>query len=100
MSYTESYLRSNNPVFVFGTLLNQRRFGPENFEIDRLNNPDSLQNFQSLVRVRQTLFDARRTKHAIRAAREKSNASPRSSDTATDGTPISAPSAAAATVPE
>ena len=65
----ESYMRSNNPVFAFGTLLNQRRFGEENFAITSLNNPDSVQNFQSLLRVEQVLFDAGRTKQAIRLAR-------------------------------
>lgn len=69
ISLEESYMRSNNPVFAFGTLLNQRRFGEENFAITSLNNPDSVQNFQSLLRVEQVLFDASRTKHAIRLAR-------------------------------
>ena len=27
VDYIESFTRSDNPVFVFGTLLNQRRFG-------------------------------------------------------------------------
>lgn len=67
--YSESYMRSNNPVFVFGSLLNQRQFGPGNFDIERLNNPDGLQNFQSQLRVEQTLFDAQGTKHAVQAAR-------------------------------
>ena len=69
VTVAESYTRSNNPVFVFGSLLNQRRFGPSNFEIDRLNNPDALNLFQSVVRAEQVLFDANRAKHAIRAAR-------------------------------
>ena len=69
LSWVESFTRSDNPVFAFGTLLNQRRFGEENFGIAGLNNPDSVQNFQSLLKVEQILFDARRTKHAIRSAR-------------------------------
>ncbi|MBI1354068.1 MAG: hypothetical protein GC160_06960 [Acidobacteria bacterium] len=69
LSWQESYTRSNNPVFAFGTLLNQRRFTEANFAINTLNNPASVQNFQSLVRVEQTLFDAHRTKSAIAAAR-------------------------------
>ncbi len=69
LSWTESYMRSNNPVYVFGSLLNQKQFGPDNFAVAALNNPDSLNNFQSLVRVEQTLFDAQRTKNAVRAAR-------------------------------
>ncbi len=69
LSWAESFTRSDNPVFAFGTLLNQRRFSEEDFGIAGLNNPDSIQNFQSLLKVEQILFDARRTKHAIRSAR-------------------------------
>lgn len=69
LSWTESYTRSNNPVYVFGSLLNQKQFGPGNFAVAALNNPNALNNFQSLVRVEQTLFDAQRTKNAVRAAR-------------------------------
>jgi outer membrane protein TolC len=69
LSWTESYVRSNNPVYVFGSLLNQKQFGSDNFAVTALNNPDSLNNFQSLVRVEQTLFDAQRTKNAVLAAR-------------------------------
>ena len=69
LSWVESFTRSDNPVFAFGTLLNQRRFSEQNFGIAGLNNPDSVQNFQSLLKVEQILFDARRTKHAIRSAR-------------------------------
>ena len=69
LSWVESFTRSDNPVFAFGSLLNQKRFSEQNFGIASLNNPDSIQNVQSLLRVEQTLFDARRTKHAIQAAR-------------------------------
>lgn len=69
VTVAESFTRSNNPVFAFGSLLNQRRFGPSNFEIDQLNNPDALNLFQSVVRVEQVLFDANRAKHAIQSAR-------------------------------
>ncbi len=40
VDYIESFNRSNNPVFVFGSLLNQGRFTEENFAIDKLNNPE------------------------------------------------------------
>lgn len=66
--YQESYQRSNNPVFVFSTLLTQRRFAEENFAIDALNNPASLQNFQSVVSAEQTLFDGGVTRTQVQAA--------------------------------
>lgn len=75
ISVAETYMRSNNPVFAFSSLLNQRRFTESNFAIDSLNHPDSVQNFQSAVRVEQVLFDANRTRHAVRAARLRSDLS-------------------------
>src|SRR6266542_3803236 len=47
VNYTESFARSDNPVFVFSSLLTQHEFGAENFAIDALNCPDFLNNFQS-----------------------------------------------------
>jgi len=64
-----SYTRSDNPVFAFSSLLNQRRFSQADFDVQRLNHPGALQNFQSAIRIEQTLFDAGRTKQAIQAAR-------------------------------
>ena len=75
VSLTETYMRSNNPVFAFSSLLNQRRFTESDFAIDSLNSPNSIQNFQSAVRVEQVLFDAKRTKHAVRAARLRTDLS-------------------------
>jgi outer membrane protein len=57
VQYTEVWQRSNNPVFVFGSLLTQHQFGPENFAIDLLNRPSFLNNFQSQVWVDQSLWD-------------------------------------------
>src|SRR6266498_2707137 len=49
VSYSESWTRSDNPVFVFSSLLTQHQFGEQNFQIRPLNRPDFLDNFQSLV---------------------------------------------------
>jgi outer membrane protein len=68
LNYTESWARSNNPVFVFSSLLTQHQFGPENFAIGPLNRPGFLNNFQSLVAVNQPIYDAGQTRHAIKAA--------------------------------
>jgi outer membrane protein TolC len=56
---SEIFTRSNNPVFVFGTLLEQGRFTSENFDLDFLNHPPSLSNFRSAVTLRMPLFDQR-----------------------------------------
>ena len=53
----ESWQRGNQPVFVFGSLLAQRRFTTADFSIDALNHPDALDNFRTAVTVEQPLFD-------------------------------------------
>jgi outer membrane protein TolC len=69
VDFSESWQRSNNPVFVFGSLLNQGQFGESNFAISSLNNPDPLNNLQSRFSVQQVVFDSWRTKRAVHAAR-------------------------------
>lgn len=64
-----SFTRSNNPVFVFGSLLEQGRFGPGNFAVDSLNHPDALNNFRSSLTLRFPLFDQRETQTRIAVAR-------------------------------
>jgi len=66
---SESVTTSNNPVFVFGSLLEQGRFGPNNFLIDSLNNPAALTHFRAGLSVRVPLFDQRQSKARIDVAR-------------------------------
>lgn len=68
LNYSESFVRSNNPVFVFSSLLTQHQFGVENFNIGPLNRPDSINNFQSVLSVDQTLYDAGQTRNAVKSA--------------------------------
>ena len=68
VNYSESWARSDNPVFVFSSLLTQNQFGAQNFQIGSLNNPDYLNNFQSQITADQVLYDAGQTKHAVRSA--------------------------------
>jgi len=49
--------RSNNPVFVFGSLLEQGRFGQRHFDPQFLNDPPALTNTRLSVDVRYALFD-------------------------------------------
>jgi outer membrane protein len=66
---TGSFIRSNNPVFVFGSLLEQGHFGPENFAINSLNHPDAINNFRSSLTLRFPVFDQRETTTRIASAR-------------------------------
>src|SRR5664279_5369656 len=68
VNYSESFARSDNPVFVFSSLLTQHQFGPDNFNIGPLNRPGALNNFQSQVAVDQPLYDAGQTRHAVKSA--------------------------------
>lgn len=68
VSYSESWQRSDNPVFVFSSLLTQRQFTAGNFAIGALNNPDAMNNFQSQVVVDQSIWDAGVTKNQIQSA--------------------------------
>ena len=65
----EGWQRSNQPVFVFGSLLGQRRFTAADFALGALNHPSALSNHRTAIFVEQPLFDGGRTKAATRAAR-------------------------------
>jgi outer membrane protein TolC len=71
LEYSESFARSNNPVFVFSSLLTQRQFAEDNFAIDSLNRPDALNNFQSQLNLDQTVYDWGGTRAQVRAAELK-----------------------------
>ena len=68
VNYAESWTRSDNPVFVFSSLLTQRQFGESNFDVESLNRPGSRNNFQSLVTADQPLYDAGKTRRAVRTS--------------------------------
>jgi outer membrane protein len=68
VGYSEAYQRSDNPVFVFGSLLSQHQFTQQNFDLGTLNAPNFLNNFQSQLSVNQVLFDAGATKAQVHSA--------------------------------
>ena len=68
VSYSESIHAGNNPVYVFGSLLEQHRFGAANFALESLNNPDPLVNFSSVFSAEQVVYDGRRTATQIQMA--------------------------------
>jgi outer membrane protein TolC len=51
VQFSESLQRSNNPAFVFSSLLTQHQFSVEDFAIDDLNHPDAMNNYQSQLMV-------------------------------------------------
>lgn len=57
VEYVESWQRSNQPVFVFGSLLSQSRFTTGNFALDALNHPDAVSNYRGGLTIEQPVFD-------------------------------------------
>jgi outer membrane protein TolC len=65
---TETVMSSSNPVFVFGSLLEQGRFSSANFDPRYLNSPSVLRNYRVGLNVRYTVFDQFRRLHTTRQA--------------------------------
>ena len=61
LDFSQGFTRSNNPVYVFGTLLTQRRFTTADFALSQLNTPHPLDNFDTRLSASMTLFDSGRT---------------------------------------
>jgi outer membrane protein TolC len=68
ISFTESWQRGDQPVFVFSSLLASRQFTAANFAIDALNHPDPTGFFRASIGAEQLIFDGGRQRSAIRAA--------------------------------
>ena len=74
LSISESWQRSNDPVFVFGALLSARRFTSANFAIDALNHPPSTAAFRTVFAVDQIVFDGGRQRASSHAATRQADA--------------------------
>jgi len=68
VQFNQSIVRSNNPTFVFSSLLEQGRFGASNFAVNSLNNPSGLFNFRSQVNAQVPIFDQKQTRSRITQA--------------------------------
>src|ERR1035438_7598887 len=55
--FTESAVRGNDPVFVFGTRLRQQSFTAADFALNKLNTPTPIGNFSSRFSGQWSLFD-------------------------------------------
>jgi outer membrane protein TolC len=65
---SETVQRGNQPVYVFGSLLSQRRFTAANFAIPALNHPDPVTNTRTTVALEQPLYNAGLTRLGVQAA--------------------------------
>lgn len=62
VDFTEAFNRTNNPMWAFGTKLNQGVVTQTDFNPETLNDPDDINNFTSAFSVAWTIYDGGRTK--------------------------------------
>ena len=71
----ETYSRTTNPMWAFGTKLNQERIAQSDFDPAKLNDPDVMNNFITSVTLDWTLFDGGQTWIGLKQAKADSQAS-------------------------
>jgi outer membrane protein TolC len=69
ISFNESAVRGNDPVFAFGTRLRQQRFIAADFALNRLNQPTPIGDFTSRFSGQWTLFDSFQNLQQVRRSR-------------------------------
>lgn len=52
-----TFMRTTNPVYVFGSLMEQGKFTADRFQVDKLNNPPPENNLRTSVNAQYPLFD-------------------------------------------
>jgi outer membrane protein TolC len=65
---SETVQRSDQPVFVFSSLLAQRRFTEANFDVASLNHPAPLTNIRTALTMEQPVFDGGVARLAVAGA--------------------------------
>jgi outer membrane protein len=68
VDFTQGWIRTDNPVMVFGTLLNQRSFTAANFDIGALNAPAPVADLSSKFQLGWLLFDFGRREGMVESA--------------------------------
>ena len=67
--FSETAIRGNDPVYVFGTKLRQQRFTAADFSLNQLNTPTPIGNFASKFSGQWRLFDSFQNYRSIDRAR-------------------------------
>ncbi len=73
--FTESALRGNDPVFVFGSRLRQQNFTLADFALNRLNTPTPISNFSSRFSGQWSLFDGLQSWYGVSRSKYMQQAS-------------------------
>jgi len=69
INFREAYSHTNNPMWAFGTKLNQEAITQEDFDPARLNNPDAIDNFASVLSLNWSIYDSGQTWYGWRQAK-------------------------------
>ena len=69
ITFTESAVRGNDPVFVFGSRLRQQNFTLADFALNRLNTPTPISNFSSRFSGQWSLFDGLQSWYGVSRAK-------------------------------
>lgn len=74
VDFSQGVLRGNNPVFVFGSKLTQRRFTAADFALPSLNAPTPVTNHQTQFTGRMLLWDSLVSIERVRGAKKMESA--------------------------
>ncbi len=74
ITFTESAVRGNDPVFVFGSRLRQQNFTLADFALNRLNTPTPVSNFSSRFSGQWSLFDGLQSWYSVSQAKYRKQA--------------------------
>jgi len=69
ITFTESALRGNDPVYVFGSRLRQQNFTQADFALNQLNTPTPISNFSSRFSGQWNLFDGLQSWYGVSRAK-------------------------------
>lgn len=68
--FEERFLRTDNPTIAFSSKLNQSRFSQSDFDIESLNTPAEINDFQSALTIEQAVF-ARKANIGLKLAKNE-----------------------------
>jgi len=74
LDVSETYNHTNSPLWAFGTKLNQGLITAQDFNPDRLNDPDAIDNFKTALTLSWNLFDGGNTWIGWRQAQKNQEA--------------------------
>jgi len=77
VTFSETAMRGDDPVYVFGSKLRQQRFTPDDFALNKLNTPSPYGNFSTGFTGTWNLFDSFASWCGINRAREMNIAAKR-----------------------